>query len=434
MEDAARQRSLCARSFDAGAALRGEGGMNRSAKVLVPILILILGVAGIFVAYILRPKLEPQGIVPQPPMVRVERVEPRQWQFVVRAHGSVKPRSQSDLIPQVSGQVVWVSPALVSGGFFGAGESLLRIDRADYEVALESARAAVARSRSEHERARKELARQKRLSARSVASENQFDDAVSGEEVTQAVLREAAARLEQAERDLDRTNVRAPYAGRVRDEEVDVGQFVARGTRVARIYAVDFAEVRLPLPDAELRFLDLPMLFRSPTERGDEGPEVILRAHFAGAEHEWLGRIVRTEGEIDAKSRMVNIVARVDDPYGIARAGDDDASRRMPLAVGLFVEAEILGRRLDAVFVVPRRALRENDRVLVVDADSRMHYRAVEVLRRERDQVVIGEGLAAGERVCVSPIQAVIDGMLVRVAGETPEAVSAATRGEDSST
>jgi RND family efflux transporter MFP subunit len=336
--------------------------------------------------------------------------------------------------------VVWVSPALVSGGFFEAGQPLVRIDRRDYEADLESARAGAARAQSEHARAAKERDRQRRLADRSVASESRIDDAENAYRAAAAALREAQARLDRAERDLDRTELRAPYTGRVRSERVDVGQFVSRGSAIATLYAVDYAEVRLPIPDRELAYVDLPLAYRPEagsdtasqpgleTAAAQNGSLVRLRAEFAGRERVWTGRIVRTEGEIDPKSRMVHAVARVEDPY--AR---DAGSQRPPLAVGLFVEAEILGRSIDAAVTLPRAALRREEAgpgepsrdghfVLVVNDESRLEFRPVEVLRSERERVVIGAGLAAGERVCISPLRAPVDGMAVRVAAEnTPE-------------
>jgi multidrug efflux pump subunit AcrA (membrane-fusion protein) len=149
-----------------------------------------------------------------------------------------------------------------------------------------------------------------------------------------------------------------------------------------------------------------------------------LSANFAGADRSWQGRVVRTEGEIDSQSRMVHIVARVDDPYRIiqdaSESGQESGSGGTPLAVGLFVEAEIFGRSLEDVVVLPRSAMREDDRVLVVNGEDQMYFRSVEVLRWEKDAVVIGSGLNEGERVCVSPIRAVVEGMKVRAADVTP--------------
>jgi len=400
--------------------------MKGRQRLLVALGILLVGGLGAVLIVLLRPSVEPRPVPPVAPLVRVQRVEPNALDFVVRAHGTVMPRSESDLIPQVSGPVVWVSDALASGGFFEAGEPLVRIEPADYEVAVESARAAVARSTSEHERAAKELERQKLLAKRSVASAAHYDDAVNAERIAAAALREARAKLDRAELDLERTQIVAPFAGRVREESVDVGEFVNRGTSIGKIYAVDYAEVRLPIPDSELGFIDLPMLYRG--EGPEDGPQVRLRARFAGREHTWMGRIVRTEGEIDPRSRMVHVVAQVADPYGRAE-GDvpsaedrtSDPNERPPLAVGLFVDAEILGRRVEGAVVLPRAALRDGDRVIVVDADQRMRFRDVEVLRSEREDVVIGGGLASGEDVVVSPLAAAVDGMKVRVSRNEPD-------------
>lgn len=405
--------------------------MTRRRKLLLPVGILLAGVLGAILIVAMRPQAAPAPREPSAPLVRVERVSRHSLEFAVRAHGTVAPRTESDLIPQVSGPVVWVSPALASGGFFEEGEPLIRIERADYEVALEGARAAVARARSENDRAAKDLERQDLLSRRSVASAARYDDAVNNMRVAAAALREAQAKLERAERDLLRTEILAPYAGRVRQENVDPGQFVTRGSSIGRIYAVDYAEIRLPVPDAELSFLDLPMLYRGETPEAG-WPEVRLRARFAGREHTWVGHIVRTEGEIDSRSRMVTVVAQVADPYGRAASGPGAAGAdpdRPPLAVGLFVDAEIRGRRVDGAVVLPRAALRGGDRVLVVDDEGRMRFRDVEVLRSEREEVVIGDGLATGENVVVSPLSAAVDGMKVRMLWADPDQASLAADG-----
>ena len=353
--------------------------------------------------------------------VRVVDARPGTVSLRVRSQGTVAPRTESALIPEVSGQVVWISPALVSGGFFEEGEPLLRIARLDYEAGVARAKASLARAQGEFEHAAQNLKRYERLAKRDISSTSQLDDARRSHRVAEAVLEEARVSLAQAERDLSRTEIRAPFDGRVRDERVDLGQFVSRGASIGTIYATDFVEMRLPIPDAELAYLDLPLLQGG--ETGPDGPVVRIRARFAGAEHEWRGRVVRTEGEIDAKSRMVHVVARVENPY------EADEDGRPPLAVGLFVQAEIEGPQVEGVTVVPRVALREGDRLMVVDAENRLYLRPVDVLRVDGEEVLIHDRLAPGERVCVTPLQAVVDGMPVRVVRETP----AAPRGESHS-
>lgn len=387
----------------------------RNPRLWLPLAILAVGVLGVGVMVALRaqvPLATPETVAP---LVRVERATPQSFRFVVEGHGTVVPRTETELVAQVEGEAVWVAPSFVPGGFFAEGETLVRIEAADYEADLESARAGLARARSEFARAQKELERQRRLADRSIAAESRIDDAENAYAVALASRREAAARLDRAERDLERTEIQAPYDGRVRDKQVDVGQFVNRGTPLGTVYAVDYAEVRLPVPDRELSFLDLSLAFRGVEADASDGPPVRLHAEFAGERHTWNGFVVRTEGEIDPQSRTVNVVARVEDPYG--RLADEPV---VPLAVGLFVEAEILGREVEDVVVLPRTALQGESRVLVVDDESRLQFRQVEVLRLERERVVLGGGLAAGARVVVSPLPAAVDGMAVRVVGDTP--------------
>ena len=420
--------------------------MKLGPKQTAPIAVLVAAVGIVVLLVVTRTPIQPKPPDVVAPLVRTVVAQPGPFQFVVQAQGTVVPRRESDLVPQVSGEVVWVSPDLVDGGFFEAGQPLVRIDRADYEAALESARANVARSESEYARAKKERGRQRSLADRSVASQANIDDAENAYRVAEATLRERRAQLETAQRDLERTELRAPYDGRVRQEQVDDGQFASRGVPLAKLYAVDYAEVVLPLPDRELAYLDLSLARRTqeddpapsagedaekapPEARRDSGPVVTLRADFAGRRNAWQGRIVRTEGEIDPKSRMVQVVARVEDPYGVAATAD-----RPPLAVGLFVEAEIEGRVVQDAFVLPRSALHrdreeDDDQVLVVDADSRLRFRPVDVLRTEHERVIVGAGLEAGDRICISPLRAVTDGMRVRVAQDTAVAPELAGAG-----
>jgi len=395
-------------------------------KILVPIAVLVVAAVGAFILVTTAPSVE--HVTPERAIaaVRTREPKPQSVRLLVRSQGTVEPRSESALVPEVSGRVVWVSPALVSGGFFELGEPLLRIERRTYEMAAERAEAAVARALGEFDYADAELERQRGLSARNVASTSQLSQARRARRVADASLTEARVALEQAEWELERTQIPAPFEGRVREERVDVGQVVSRGASLGTIYATDHVEIRLPVADHQLAYLDLPRFPRrthdavdadpdgSPTKDGApretaHQPKVRLRARFAGQEHEWSG-VVRTEGEIDARSRMVHVVARVDDPYGMKH----DRDGKPPLAVGLFVRAEIEGPLAEDVIVIPRYALRDERHILIVDADDRLHTREVEVLRIDGDDVLIQGALAPGERICVSPLQVVVEGMRVR--------------------
>jgi RND family efflux transporter MFP subunit len=382
--------------------------MTMSQKYWIPLLIAALSVIGAFATVATAPSVEFKEPVRAIPTVRTIPAKTETHRHRVRTQGTVEPRSEADLVPEVSGRVVWIASSLARGGFFKKGDPLLRLEGRDFELAVKRQRAAVRRAASELKFAASELKRRQGLSDAGVASPAQLSDKTRAAGVAEANLADARASLEQAERDLDRTEIRAPFDGRVREEQVDVGQFVARGNPVGKIYATDYAEIRLPIPDHQLAFLEFSNLRQSDQDEASEGPVVLLRATFAGRRHEWTGRIVRSEGEIDSKSRMVNVVARVEDPY---RSGE--AEDRPPLAVGLFVEAEIIGPEASDVIVVPRYAMRNDSEILVVNNENELRSKRVQVLRMDRDDVLVQGPLAAGERICVSPIQVVVEGMRV---------------------
>ncbi len=393
---------------------RRRGG---NPKVLFPIAVLAVGILGAVALIKARPQVQVQKPEVPPPLVRVMHVKRQSLQLKVRAQGNVTPRTESTLVAQVPGQVIAVSPAFASGGFFEAGDLLASIDPRDYELALARARSQVAQAevRVAREEGEAALARQE---WERVGQGKPTDLVLRKPQLaeTKAALEAARASMEQARLNLERTQIRAPYAGRVRSKTVDIGQFVNPGAPLARIYSVDYAEVRLSVPDDQLAYLDYSLNFRNETQ---ERPEVTLRTTFAGRGYTWTGRIVRVEGEIDARTRMVTLVARVENPY--ARGEDPN---RLPLAVGLFVEAEILGRQVENIVSLPRSAIRGRDRVLVVDNENRLRFRKVDILRADAGEVVVRSGLNQSERVCISPLDAVVDGMRVRILTENDDVAS----------
>ena len=386
--------------------------LTRLLQIVLPVVVLAAAGLGAYTLIQNRPEVQVQVPVFEPPGVRVQRVVFQDVKLTVKSQGTVGPRTESQLAPEISGRVIRVAPSFASGGFFEAGDVLLEIDSYDYQQAVISARGQLAQARlrlaqeeAEADVARREWAALGRGDPRALTlREPQLEDA-------RAALAAAEASLDRATRDLDRAEIRAPYAGRVRRKSVDIGQFVTVGSPVATIYAVDYAEIRLPLPDADLAYLELPLSYRGTENR--VGPRVTLRANFAGQTHEWQGRIVRTESEIDPLSRMVHLVAQVKDPYA---PGTDPT--RPPLAVGLYVEAEIEGNVVTGVVVLPRAALRGSSQVYVVDGESRLRFRDVDLLRATTEAVLVRAGLEEGEAVSLSPLEAVTDGMQVQILGD----------------
>lgn len=370
-------------------------------QILVATLIIVVAGLGAATLMATAPALEPNTPVPLPTTIRVREVTPEALRLTVQSQGSVSPSKESHLIPEVSGRVVWMSESLVVGGSFKRGDPLLRLDATDTKSTLTRASASLKRAEAEQQHANFEHQRLLSLEARQLVSRSQLENAMRVLRISDANLDDARAAFRQAKTDLARTTINAPFDGLVRVEQVDVGQFVSRGTNIGTIYASDSVEVRLPLADSQLAYLALPVGVQGQID-AELQPDVTLKAYYAGRDLTWTGKIVRTESEFDSRSRMINVVARV-----------DTTTQEIPLAVGLFVEAVIQGALAREVVVLPRSALRNGEQVLVVDADNRLQFRDVKLLRLHKDEVLIRSGLQAGERVCVSPLQTAVDGMRV---------------------
>ena len=377
-------------------------------RFLAPVLAGVAGLALAAIIFVSGPELDPVPPPPNIPVVRTMVADPNTMQMTVAAHGAVVPKTESNLVSEVAGRVVSVAESMVSGGFFSKGDVLVEIERVDYEVALERSRAHLASTMSELANAEKAYQRHEELRESQSISESRHDDALNRLTIARASLREATARVARAERDLERTRMTAPFDGRVRSERVDAGQFVNRGESIATLYSVDFAEVRLPVRDEDLAFLRLSLARVEASE--SQLPRAVLRARFAGAEHAWEARIVRTEGELDPRTRMVNLVAQVPRPY-------DPSGDMPPLTVGLFVEAEIQGKTVDDALIVPRSAVQRDSRIYVVTADNRLSFREVEILRTTGDEYTIRGAVQPGESICLSALDNAVEGQEVRPVG-----------------
>jgi RND family efflux transporter MFP subunit len=355
---------------------------------------------------------------------------------MLRSQGTVHAPTRSTLAVEIGGRVIAVSPHLQPGDFVSAGEVLVQIDTR--ELAFELARLTAELQLAEHQLSENEIeltetqklvniaaqqyalatserARISDLAAREIASPATLDEARRTELSAQArhlelagnvaqlaartprlgaAIAVATSRVQRAQLDLERATLRAPYAGRVEQRYVDVGAVIARGASITTIHGIEAAEVRLPLPLSQLAFLELNELQRDSEAR----PQVTLAVRRGDQHETWQGELVRTEGEIDAASRQLYVVARIHSPY----PQHDD---RLPLLPGTFVSAEIHGRVLHDSIIVPRESLQPGDELLVVLASGdRLERRKVEVIWRDSVRAILRGGLAAGERLCTTPV------------------------------
>jgi RND family efflux transporter MFP subunit len=379
-------------------------------KILLPLAIIVGAVLLSSIMF----KLKPAPAVLESPEISVAVktlvLEKTATQLTIKSQGTVLPRTRSALISEVSGAVLEVSPQFVVGGVFQAGDLLMQLDPTDYQVALQRAQARLISMNAQLSFER----------ARSAQAEKEW--AMTGRPATEAPLLalrkpylaeaqanvlQAEAEVKQAQQKLDKTSIRAPYAGMVAEKSADIGQFVTLGSKLGEIFAIDYAEVRLPMTKRDISKMDFAVM-----AGGQSRPAVTLRASVGGAEMEWNALLVRSEGVVDQRNRAQYLVAQIVDPYNIQQRSD-----KPPLLMGSFVRASIAGKKLDKIFAVPRHALLEGDNVAVVDADNRLRLKKVEKVFGDDQFYYITNGLEEGVEIIVSAVGIAIDGMRVKPAG-----------------
>jgi len=379
--------------------------MNKALKVVLPILVIIGALVVSALLFLSRPKVERHPVEIKQPLVSVIPVYSKALSIPVSTRGTVTPGTEISLTSEVSGQVLSVSNHFANGGFFKKGETLIKVDDIEYQVNISRAKANVSKAKQAELQAKAEFR------ARSRVKGVKRDDYASGKaqwDQAKSSLQAAKAELESAQLQKKRTIIKAPFDGRVRVKSVDVGQYIRPGAQLGTIYAVDVAEVRLPLSDRQLGLVDVPLRYREATE--SEGTPVVLKGQYGGKTYEWMGRIVRAEGGLDEKNRLLYVVAQIEDPY----ARDVNQPDRPPLAAGTFVEAQIAGRYHQSIFTVPRRALRNGNQLWLVDADKRLFRRQVDVLYKGKNEIYVKGGLNNGEQVVLSQLDIAVEGMQVR--------------------
>ncbi|MDA2938380.1 efflux RND transporter periplasmic adaptor subunit [Acidobacteria bacterium AH-259-A15] len=399
-------------------------------------------VAGALVLTRTTPPREVRQVVR--PVVDVVLAQRQAVPVKIKGHGTVQSTVRTQLVPEVGGRVVSVHQRMFSGGFIPMGEPLVVIDRSDYDLAVEDARAQleqvraalaametrVAEARTNLEDASRELKRIQELYERGVMSRRDADKAETGWQVAEirfqkekAELKTVQSRLEaarvavrKAELNLNRTRITLPFDAVVLSEHVDAGQYVMAGQSIGEVYGTSTVEIPVPLEDQQLKWLPtVPIAAHKSPKVSSSLPRAEITAPFAGRIRRWKGHVVRTEGQIDPKSRMLNVVVRVEDPLRGLSADQP------PLLPGTFVEVTIHGTTLRDVFPVPDHAIHNEDELWVV-RDGRLRVQKVRIARRQRDWVYVAAGLEEGQQVIVSPMDVVTDGMEVRVASGSGDA------------
>lgn len=379
-------------------------------KIILPFVVILVAIAAAVVLFQLRQPPRQQDSPFVGPLVEYVVADASDRQIVVTGTGTVEPRNEVRIATQVSGRVSTVAPQMVAGGFFNKGELLFAVEDVDYRLAIEQARANLAQAELELVRTRN-LADVARREWQTLAGKDgrepdplaAYEPQLKSAAAQQAA---AAAAVAQAELNLERTRILAPFNCFIRNEQVDSGQFLSAGMMVATVTGTDLAEVIVPLPLEELAWLQVPR--PGSPDRGSQARVTLQTGSRLSA---WQGSIDRVLGDIDPLSRMARVVISIADPYVRDKAAGDLLDELRP---GMFVEAALSGRSLAGVIAIPRGALRDNETVWVIDDESRMRVRKVEILRRERDEFLLAAGLTVGERVVLTNLSGAADGMLLR--------------------
>lgn len=375
----------------------------RHLKWILPVLVLIGAVFAFMIISKLRPDVPAAERIDARQSVEVLIATPTSYQPIIHTQGTVRPKTAIELVPEVAGKIIWVSPSFSNGGAYKKGETLIRIDPRNYQFAIEAAQANVANAKA---------ALAKEIAEGDIAKQD-WDDISDGRVATDLALRKpqlagakaslasAKAALNKAKLDLDRTNIVAPFNGRVDVKRTGLGQYVSLGKVLADLYSTDAAEIHLPLTDTQMGKIDL-----DPSSTNGKLP-VKLYANVGGERRTWQGRLTRTSGAVDQASRVFNLIVEVKDPYGVKNGGP-------PLLNGLFVEADIPGVTLENVVKIPREALRAGNRVVTLDSDNKIRTRQVEVVHTAPGIALI-RGVENGTPIVISAMEIIIEGTEVSV-------------------
>jgi len=357
---------------------------------------------------ILKPAVKPDEVKFPEPFVEVKKISSKSINIIIRSQGFIIPQKESQIFPEIVGPVVYVSSKLYEGSSFNKGDILAKIDSKDYELDIKSAEANLAATKTKlsFEEAESNSAREE---WEKIGSGEPGDLTLRIPQLKQArsEVEAAEANLERLKRNLDKTIIKAPYDGLVRKKNIDIGTVVSPGYLLASVYATDYVEVKLPIPDEDLAFLDIPLDGTQIDKKNQL--KVNLSGSFGGKEVNWDGSIVRMEAEIDPKSRMAILIARVSNPYDLSKY-------EIPLRVGQFVEADITGKRFYNIYSIDRELIKKNNEIIIVnESDTTLNFISVNIVRYIDDTALINKGVAPQTLICLTNLDVMYSGMKVQL-------------------
>jgi RND family efflux transporter MFP subunit len=374
-------------------------------QILIPLAILAVGIAALAGFSAMKKPPEEKPDINNTPIVTIKNVTLAPMILKVDSYGMVAPKYETQLIAQVNGEIVELSEAFQRGGFVKKDQLLARIDPNDYQATLIDAQASMASARAALE---KEVAQGKVAERewQQITDSSPTELSLRKPQLAQEIARVKAAQAAvlRAERNLERTEIRAPYDAMIDSRNIGLGTFVSVGKQIGHLLATDIAEIRLPVADSELAFLN----------KQGVNAQVSLQGVYAGQKRQWQAIIKRSEGVVDSNSRMTYLVAEVKDPYQLLKSD----TKKAPLRFGSYINAQIIGNQLAQATTLPRYLVIDG-KVAVLGEDSRLHYVAIDIIRQQGSEVIVANGLLDGNRLIVSALDYPIEGM--KLALETKE-------------
>jgi len=383
-------------------------------RQLLPLLVIALALLIAYIIFINKPAAKRRPSHPKSLTVETIKLKAQNFPVLINTQGIVEPRTTTTLIPRIAGEIIKVAANFRPGGFFEPGDTLISIDSTDYKLDMKSAQAtlseAVFNFKEEQAQADQAADNWKRLGRTEAPSDLVLHKPQLAR--AKAVVDSAKAQLQRVELDLKRTLIKAPYAGRILEQFVDRGQYVSPGNPLAKIFAIDYVEVRLPITEKQRGMIDLPRAYRGESNKPYNGPAATIYATIGGKDYNWEGRVVRTEGTVDRATRQVFVIVQIDNPY------ERHSDNRPPLEIGQFVKADIKGQILENVYAIPRSAVQGSDTIMVVDKESRLQRKTIKVLWETQDNLLVKEGLGSGEQLCTTYVPFAANNAKVKLASE----------------
>jgi len=380
-------------------------------RILLPVIILAVALFGARWLSQNPPGNDRRAAPPPKPLsVEVVDVTKQAFTLSLASFGTVRPHTQGSLTSQVGGQITAISRDFAVGNAVEKGQLLLQIDPRDYQVALASAKASLTE-------AQQNLALERAQVAQAVADWKRLGNAGNPpalvsrkpqEKIARARVAAAQANVDSAELNLQRTRITAPYTGKILSRSVAIGEVVNAGTALGTLYASDSLEVRLPVKNADLRYLSVT------TDDDQTATEVTFSSDLLG-QGQWRGQLLRMEAAIDEASQQLYAIAKL----------DNNSNPNQELTVGQYLEASIQGDRLEQAIVIDNRAIYQGSYVYLVE-DGALRRRDISIAWQGQNQALISQGLSAGEKLVISPLGQVSSGTPVRIKGSELAAPSPA--------